>query len=346
MDNNINNINNEENIILALNYAKNILNNLHKPNIKKHLKKSLNLLKNLNQTEEVMVLLSQTEIEYNKKKSNIFKLIKTNNINKIKKINNIDFNEINKNGNTVLHHCIRIGDSEILKLLLKKGGNINSVNGNGHTLLEYACLCKDPNIINTVLLLGADMKKHLFFRKGSDKYYLNKSDIDMAILMKLLIHKFLNNEKKNLVNFSFLLEYFNSNELIGIEKFTISDLLIGLEYLFDGKKCFDTYKNIVIEELNYYNYCAKNNIYSCYNSKVDIILLHIVPFINYPFNISSEFLLKKEIFILIKHIIKNNKKNYKNLIVNNIFSNYIDTNIQKEDYLGIIVFKILKDLKI
>ena len=338
---------NNNDIHLALEYARKVLNNLEKQDIKKHLKKSLNLLRTLNQTEEVTDLITLTNIEYKKsKKINTFKLIKTNNLNKIKKLKNINFTEIDKYGNTVLHSCIKIGDIEILKELLKKGGTINSVNGNGHTLLEYACLCKDPNIINTLLLLGADMKKHLFFRKGNDKYYLNKNDIDMAIIIKLLIFRFKLNEERNIENFNFLLKYFNLNELIGLDRFTISNLIVGLEELFNGKKCFETYKNIIIEELDYFDYCEKNGIKTCFNSKLDIILINIVPFINYPFNISSEFYLTKEIKILLNHYIKNNKKNYKNLIMNYIFQNYIETNLFKEDFIGIILYKLIKNIKL
>ena len=166
-----NNINHNNDIFLALKYAKKVLKNLDRPNIKKHLKKSLKLLRTFDKTEEIINLISQTENEYKKVKTpNLFKLISKNDLNKIEKIKNYDFRELNQYGNTILHHCIKVGDSEILKILLKKGGNINEINGNGHTLLEYACLCKDPNIINILLLLGADMKKHLFFRKGNDKY--------------------------------------------------------------------------------------------------------------------------------------------------------------------------------
>ena len=30
---------------------------------------------------------------------------------------NYDFRELNQYGNTILHHCIKVGDSEILKIL-------------------------------------------------------------------------------------------------------------------------------------------------------------------------------------------------------------------------------------
>lgn len=354
MNNNINNIGNgvkndiendiynpNDDILLALNYAKKVLKNLDRNDIKKHLKKSLQLLKKFDKTDEINDLISQTENHYKKiKNPNLFKLISKNNINKIGKIQQYDFKEFNQYGNTILHHTIKVGDSEILKILLKKGGNINQVNGNGHTLLEYACLCKDPNIINILLLLGADMKKHLFFRKGNNKFFLYKNDIDLAILLKILVFKSFN--YVNYEKFNFLLKYFNINELVGLEKFTIKDILCGLNNLFENKNSYITYKNIIEEELEYY---LKNKD-NCYKCPLDIILVNLLPFINYPFNVTSDFIIKKELEYSIKKIIKENKKNYKNLLLNYVFLNYIETNLFKEDYIGIIVYRIIKDLKI
>lgn len=354
MNNNINNIENDiennidnnienDNILLALKYAKKVLKNLDRPNIKKHLKKSLQLLKKFDKTEEINDLISQTESQYKKvKNTNLFKLISKNEIKKIDKIKKYDFREFNQYGNTILHHCIKVGDSEILKILLKKGGNINEINGNGHTLLEYACLCKDPNIINILLLLGADMKKHLFFRKGNNKFFLYKNDIDLAILLKILVFKSFN--YTDYKNFEFLLKYFNINEFIGLEKFTIKNILCGLNNLFENKNSYITYKNIVEEELEFY--LKNTQIDNCYKCPLDIILINLVPFINYPFNITSDFIIRKELEYCIKKILNENKKNYKNLLLNYIFSKYIETKLFKEDYIGIIVYRIIKDLKI
>ena len=156
-------------------------------------KQSMNEIKNIKKSYENiedsdMSLLNSTEIECKKylmKNINLFNIISKNNIELIKKIKKINFTEINKKGNTILHHCIDIGDTMILKELLKKGGCIDQINEDGNTLLEYACLKKDPNIINFLINHGADLKKHLYFR-GKDKVlYLNKSDIDSAILLKV-----------------------------------------------------------------------------------------------------------------------------------------------------------------
>lgn len=340
---------NKKNLENILNYSKNVLKNCNKNNYKNHLKKSLNILKNLNDSkelnkynldEEITELLNLTEKEY--KKINVFKLISKSNVNKLKKFKNFKFNELNNEGNTILHHSIKMGDTEILKILLKNGGNIDSVNGYGHTLLEYSCILGDPNMINNLTLLGSNMDKHLFFREGNNKFYLQIPYIDIAILLKILIY---NSQKhNNFDNFKFLLKYFNSNELIGLANFKFFHLLIGLDYLFKNKMDkLETYKQILIEELDYYQECKENNIDTCYYNKISIITILLIPFINYPFNISCDFILKNELKFIINKLKNNNKKNYKNLLFNYIFKNYINNNLFKEDYIGIIVYQILKN---
>ena len=312
----------------------------------------LNKIKNTTIGSHYKDMIQTTEVDcqrlLNKTSENIFKLITVNDLNKIKEIQYINFREINSNGNTVLHHAIDIGDIGIIKELLKKGGLIDSVNGNGNTLLEYACLKKDPNIINFLVLHGASMEKHLFFRKGSTKYYLNKSDIDMAILLKLIITKSL---KSNDVytKFTFLEKYFSLTDLIGLDKFTIRDLLVGLHTMFNEKDSFDTYKTIILEELD--NYEKHKMVNNCTYNKIDIILSNIIPFINYPFNVSSIFLIKNEIKFLIYSIlqskeIKSNEKEFKNLLLSRLFECYIQTNLFQEDYIGIIIYNILSKIKL
>ena len=312
----------------------------------KQLKKVLKLLKHNDNTNELKNLLHLTEQEYNKTLTihNTFRYISRNDIETIKTINNINFKQLNEDGNTLLHHCIKIGDIEILTELLKKGGKIDSINGNGHTLLEYACLIQDPNIIKILISLGANIKKHIYFRKGNYNKYLFKEDIDLAIILKVLTLNSIYQKQYN--NFSFLTKFFNINQFIGLEKYTIKNIFLGLEKMFENKNTYETYKNIIIEELEYFEYNFKHNIKNCYEDKVDILLVNLIPFINYPFNLSSYFFLTNEIEFKINSIIKDNKKNYKNLILNYIFNNYIENNLFKEDYIGIIVYRILEKNKI
>jgi hypothetical protein len=303
---------------------------------------TLKLLKNSNNFSQLIQTTEAECIKYINTSSNIFELIKINDIESIKNIEHINFRDIDENGNTVLHCAIDIGDTGILKELFKKGGMIDTVNGNGNTLLEYACLKKDPNIISFIIMHGGNMKKHLFFRKGDIKYYLNKSDIDMAILLKLIIVNSIN--KTEYTNFIFLEKYFNINELIGLDKYTFKDLMIGLNFMFNGKDSYKDYKNILIEELNTFE--QQKNLTKCIYNKLDIVLSSLVPFINYPFNMASIFLLKNEIKYLIKYILNINKNDFKNLLMNKLFDTYIQTNLYPEDYIGIIIYNLLSQINI
>ena len=333
---------------------------IDKQKANKYFKKSLSMLDKLKNSENISQIIQTTEAECKKyiniNRKNLFALVSKSNIEEIKKIKNINFDEINENGNTILHHSVKIGDIQIIKELLKKGGKIDQVNGNGHTLLEYACLNKDPNIINILLGHGANMKKHLFFRKGCNKFYLNKSDIDIAILLKLIIA---NSLKKNINTsstiislketnkFIFLKKYFNIEELVGIETFTMENIIIGLDCLFNNKLSYDTYKSIIIEDLEEYEESIRKiGKKKCTYSKLDIVLINLIPFINYPFNIGCDFIIKKEIKYLIKNILKHNKKNYKNLLMNKLFDIYIKNKLFTEDYIGILVYQIMSKIKL
>ena len=307
----------------------------------------LNNLKESKQSNNFKHIIQTTEAECHKllnskEHFDIFKLITINDLSSIKNIELVNFREINSNGNTVIHHAIDIGDIGIMKELLKKGGYIDSVNGNGNTLLEYACIKGDPNIINFLVQHGANMAKHVLFRKGNKKYYLNKPDIDMAILLKLIVTNSFNHT--SYIQFKFLEKYFNLTELIGLEKFTILDLLIGLENMFNKKESYNTYKLILIEELN--NYDIHKSINNCIYNKIDIVLSNIVPFINYPFNVSSVFLIKNELKYCINNILKTHKENFKEILILNLFETYINTKLFPEDYIGIIIYNLLSKIKL
>jgi hypothetical protein len=302
----------------------------------------------------INITIANTEaecIKYLTMPPNVFDLVTKNNLEAIKNIEHINFREINANGNTVLHHAIDVGDMGILKEMFKKGGMIDTVNGNGNTLLEYACLKKDPNIIAFMANHGANMQKHLFFRKGDNKFYLNKSDIDMAIMLKLIIINRLKvkndtNEKSDYSSFIFLEKYFNLSELVGFDKFTIRDVLIGLHQMFNNKESYKSYSQIINEDLIEYENNKYDKINKCIYTKIDIVLSNIVPFINYPFNIASIFIVKNEIKYLMKNILRYNKKEFKNILMTKLFENYIQTGLFPEDYIGIIVYNILSKINV
>ena len=291
-------------------------------------------------------IVQATEVECIKyltvPENNVFNLVTKNDLEAIKSIEHINFREIDANGNTVLHHAIDVGDTGILKEMFKKGGMIDTVNGHGNTLLEYACLKKDPNIIEFMAKHGANMQKHLFFRKGNKKFYLNKSDIDMAIMLKIIIVNRLKVNDSNSIytSFAFLEKYFNLTDLIGFDRYTIKDMLIGLHYMFNNKESYKSYSQIIMEELIEFDNNNENN--KCIYTKLDIILSNIVPFINYPFNIASIFIVKNEIKYLMKNVLRYNKKDFKKILMTKLFEDYIQSGLFPEDYIGIIVYNILK----
>ena len=340
MVNNLDVNNTTDNDILqkALKIFSHAKKNLDNKNSKKYLLKTLNLLSQISEKTEQVNITEAECIKLMNNHKNIFELIAENDLNEIKSKKNIDFTELNNVGNTVLHHAVKIGDNEIIRELLKKGGKIDMPNGNGHTLLEFACLNKYINSIDFLIKHGASMEKHLYFRKNT-KFYLNKPDIDLAILMKILLFK--SKIKKNIVLFNFLEKYVNLNQLIGINDFKVINLILGLEALFENKSRYYTYRDILLEELEEY---TKLNKTCCYDI-IDIILVNLVPFINYPFNLSCDFIIKLELSFLIKSIMKNNKNNYKNIIFNKVYKDYITNNLFNEDYIGIQIFKILNKFK-
>ncbi len=350
-----------KNAIKYYNNGKKLYEANDKTKAMKYFESSLNMINEfkklkpdeLSNINTVINTINNTEADCIKylKQDNVFDLITKNNIEAIKKIEHINFREIDANGNTVLHHAIDVGDTGILKEMFKKGGMIDTVNGNGNTLLEYACMKRDPNIIAFMANHGSNMQKHLFFRKGDNKFYLNKSDIDMAIMLKLIIINRLKvkKENENYSSFSFLEKFFNLSDLVGLDKFTIRDILIGLHQMFNNKESYKSYSQIITEDLVEFETNktgTKNEINKCIYTKIDIILSNMVPFINYPYNIASIFIVKNEIKYLMKNILRYNKKDFKNILMTKLFEDYIQTGIFPEDYIGIIVYNILSKINL
>ena len=115
------------------------------------------------------------------------------------------------------------------------------------------------------------------------------------------------------------------------------NLLKGLEILLSGLEDSktDTYLSIVKEELEYK---LKNKL-GCPDEKLDILLINLIPFINYKFNLSSKFLLSLEIKYLIKKLLRKKHENNLDLkknLLNEVWKSYINNKLHKEDYIGII----------
>ena len=157
--------------------------------------------------------------------------------------------------------------------------------------------------------------------------------------MKILL-KFDNNIK--ITDFKFVYNFINKNREIGINNYKLKDLMSCIENLMnDIPQSKDTYIKILKEELKY----NLNNDFGCPKNNIDIILINIIPFIKYPFNISSEFIIGLEIKYLIKKILKNNNlNNYKKYIINKLWEIYHEK-IIPIDYVGILTNKIFYENK-
>ena len=309
--------------------------------------KLLNLC--LEYTIETEIPTEKNEIDYIK----IFKTIEKGDLNEIKKynINEINFKKLYKN-QTILHYAIKFGDTQFIKHCLKLGARIDTPNGVGNSLLEYACLEKDQNIINFLLKNGANMKKHLYFRNSKIKNVNYNDSIDISNLCKFVLElreptPYSNQDIIN-IQINEIKKYLNIDELVGSNEYTINNLLNNIEYLLNNfdKNSAETYFNIINEEIKF---TLKNKL-GCPHNKLEIILVNLVPFINYPFYLEIDWILSLELkYIIIKNI-KNKKlvelNEIKKNIVDEIWEKYIKTEIIPEDYLGTIISQWMTKIKV
>jgi hypothetical protein len=272
------------------------------------------------------------------------------------KYGDINFKEIIKD-QTILHLAITHGDTSFLKFAFKLGARIDTINKNGNTLMEYACLAEDPNMINFLGSFGANMQKHLYFRDGTIKYLNYNDSIDISILLKIILSyiPLNNNEKNNIDNninnkifnkVKFIKNSINLKDKININNYTFNDLFIGLLYLLNKlpEDSALSYLNIIAEELSF----VLHNKLGCPSNKLEIILINIIPFIEYPFNISIDWVISSELKYLIKSLLKkkNNSLDIKKELFNNIWEIYIEKEIIQEDYLGCIISQWITKIKV
>lgn len=335
-----------------------ILKEKHSDKIKKHEKL-------LNETESEchkyisLTIESTIESEYKQDKNiNITDLLnelEKGDLNLIKsaKYGEINFNEIIEN-NTILHIAIKNGDTTFLKHAFRLGAMIDTTNLNGNTLLEYACLEQDPNMINFLGKYGANMQKHLYFRSGNNKIINNNNPIDICILLKIVLSYIPNENDDKKVNnniynkIKLLQNLLNLTDKINLNNYTYRELLIGLMYLLNKLSLESalTYLNIITEELNY----TINNKLGCPRNKLEIILITLVPFIDYPFLISIDWIIISELKYLIIKLIKKKKKynsfDLKNELINLLWDTYLKNNIIQEDYLGCLISQWIAKIKV
>jgi len=232
------------------------------------------------------------------------------NLIKIAKYGDINFYE-NIENETILHLAIKNGDTTFLKYAFRLGARIDTTNYLGNTLLEYACLQQDPNMINFLSEYGANMQKHLYFRSGNYKNTNNNNPIDICILLKIILSYLPNDSDDKKVNnriynkIKLLQNLLDINEKINLNNYTYRDLLIGLMYLLNKIPEISaiTYLEIINEELNY----SINNKLGCPKNKLELLLINLVPFIDYPFNISIDWIIIHELKYLIINLIKKKK---------------------------------------
>jgi hypothetical protein len=324
----------------------------HKDKIQKH--KSL-----LDQSETechkyiTLTIESSIETEFNEidkiNNSNLFKNLETGNLDLIKKAKygQINFKEM-INNQTILHWAIKYGDTTFLKNAFKLGARIDTINSNGFTLLEFACIEKDPNMIEFLGLYGANMRKHLYFREGTIKYNLINDSIDINILLKLILSYTMLEDKNNKIynKIKMIKNIFNLNEKINMNDYTYADLFIGLTNLLNKlpEDSALSYLDIISEELSY----TIANKLGCPINKLELLLVNLVPFIEYPFNITIDWVWSLELKYLILNIIKRkiNNIDIKKDLLEKIWSIYIKNEIIQEDYLGCLLSQWIAKIKV
>lgn len=316
-----------------------------------YFKQSLKYLNLIEDKKKYNDILKETETECNKfitqtveqsierinsldKNINLFDIIEKGDITQLKSIksHHLDFFVYDDEGNTPLHKAVKYGDTTFLKACFKLGAPIDVTNKNGYTTLEYACLEKDPNMITFLLMNGANMKKHLFFRDGERRYENKQNYIDIAIIMKLIL---IFPESHNYNDLEFLINYFKKETLINFDEFNIENLLRSLQTLLNklNKEHKETYIKIIREEIVY---PLKSSI-DCPKNKLEIILTSLVPFIDYPFNITMDWYLNLELkYFFIKLLKEHSKINLeeKKIIMDYIWENYIKTNLVPDEFIG------------
>lgn len=274
----------------------------------------------------------------------IFKIVDNGDLIKLESLTETeyDYKIFDSDGNTPMHQCIKNGDSSMLKEFLKNGQSIDTTNNNGNTLLEYACSLKNPSMINFLILHGADVNKHLNFREENIKSKLRIDDIDCGNIMKIC---FLSNKNTNKLDLTFLYRYIDKNFKIGINDIIFKDFLPFLEKTLSNldKDKLVTLATIWKEELSE---SLENNL-GCPDNKFEILLINMVPFIDYKFNISNKNVVLNELIFLIKKCSKDNDyildDNFNNSVLLKLEKDY--KNIFPMEFLGVLIYQILLKLK-
>jgi hypothetical protein len=328
-----------------------------------YFKQSLKYLSIIENKEKYKDILKDTETECNKmitltveqsiEKSvpqvtqlNLFNLIEIGNIDELKKVksHHLNFHIYDEIGNTPLHKAVKFGDTTFIKCCLKLGCPIDIVNKEGFSLLEYACLERDPNMINFLLKNGADMKKHLFFRDGEKKHIQRQDYMDIAIIIKLIL---LHQPVDDIKDIVFLFNYFKETELIGFNEITYNEFFKHLESLLNklNLESKESYLTLIRDELVF---PLKSSL-ECPNNKLELLLVYLVPFINYNFNLSIDWCIHIELKYFFIRLLKESQKineKEKNIVLTYVWNNYVKTNLIEDDYLGNLILQWVSKIKV
>jgi hypothetical protein len=341
--------------------------------------------KNLKIDDKYTELLEETEIEcskllsknicdtidenniiFNNNEDEIFSIIETSDIHKLKKMDHQTLNlEVYNNiGLSPGHFAIKFGDTNILKQLFKFGLEIDQTNKSGLSLLEFACLEEDANIINFLELNGADMIKHVDFRKGN-KYNKKGNQIDIVLLQKIIIEipSEYTSDVYKIKHLEFIYNFFNPDDFLDLEykqkgiKIKLKELIVKLDILIDNfnEESKESIITILKEELSY----DLSNKLGCPSNKMNILLSNLIPFINYSGCVNDEtfkyklrlrWLISLEIKFMILNILKNlkklNTKYLKEELMKKIYNSYIKNNIIPLDLIQTIVLQWFSKIKI
>jgi len=328
-----------------------------------YFKQSLKYLSMIEDKEKYKDILKDTETECNKmitltveqsiekdvsqeSQFNLFNLIEIGNVDELKKIksHHLNFHIYDEIGNTPLHKAVKFGDTTFIKCCLKLGCPVDIVNKEGFTLLEYACLEKDPNMINFLLKNGTDMKKHLFFRDGEKKNLQRQNYIDIAIIIKLIL---LHEPIDDIKDIVFLFNYFKENELIGFNEITYNEFFKYLQSLLNklSLESKESYLSLIRDELVF---PLKSSL-ECPNNKLELLLVYLIPFIDYNFNLSIDWYIHLELKYFFIRLLKESQQineKEKNIVLTYVWDNYVKTNLIEDDYLGNLILQWVSKIKV
>lgn len=328
-----------------------------------YFKQSLKYLSIIEDKEKYKDILKDTETECNKmitltveqsiekgvsqeSQCNLFNLIEIGNVDELKKIksHHLNFHIYDEIGNTPLHKAVKFGDTTFIKCCLKLGCPVDIVNKEGFSLLEYACLERDPNIINFLLKNGADMKKHLFFRDGEKKNLQRQNYMDIAIIIKLIL---LHEPIDDIKDIIFLFNYFKENELIGFNEITYNEFFKYLQSLLNklSLESKESYLSLIRDELVF---PLKSSL-ECPNNKLELLLVYLIPFIDYNFNLSIDWYIHLELKFFFIRLLKESRQineKEKNIVLTYVWDNYVKTNLIEDDYLGNLILQWVSKIKV